>query len=404
MSDVRIRVGGGDAALPEEQAATNIPRTNKNVVSHRREDGSFVVAYRDDHFRAERVFPQYEKEEATQFIYIVGAEINALIIQDPSLQDYDFQVRVTALFNQPEKPVKTGSEKQGPSESALALGARLKQARAYAKISQYKLSDKVGVDRTLVSQIERGVNGSTHVKAMAKACGVRSEWLLTGEGDMVDTQADIAPVKKAKEPHVYVDGRKPINKTKATQDLGYRVLTARKHVGFSQTVLAGKIGIDPSTVSGIERGVYLTTHTEQLAIACGVRPEWVLTGKGAMLDMDGVEDHVVEPESAATTEPEVSYDTTTIMALIEKLYVSVGEVSEIYAKMSAVMDLPDRVDYFQTVVDDLGVVLAFAEKACTNTVNKKQDSVDVDRRSPTYAAAYEQARLDLIQELSDKGN
>lgn len=64
-----------------------------------------------------------------------------------------------------------------------------------------------------------------------------------------------------------------------------RLKAARDYAGLTQTGLAEKSGVKQGTISKIERGdTDSSTFTVQLAIACGVRPEWLAMGTEPMLD------------------------------------------------------------------------------------------------------------------------
>lgn len=70
----------------------------------------------------------------------------------------------------------------------MTLGDRLKAARRHAKLhTQEQLAKKSGVSQQTISKIERGmVDSSGFVVHLAKACGVRPEWLAMEDGEMVD--------------------------------------------------------------------------------------------------------------------------------------------------------------------------------------------------------------------------
>lgn len=77
---------------------------------------------------------------------------------------------------------------QGSKTHLMTLGERLKAARRYANLdTQEQLAKKSGVSQQTISKIERGlVDSSGYVVHLAKACGVRPEWLAMEDGEMVD--------------------------------------------------------------------------------------------------------------------------------------------------------------------------------------------------------------------------
>lgn len=70
---------------------------------------------------------------------------------------------------------------------------RLRLARETAKLTGVELSDKCGIDQSVISRYENGkrVAGMTanSVILLANALGVRSGWLLSGEEPMYDPKA-----------------------------------------------------------------------------------------------------------------------------------------------------------------------------------------------------------------------
>ena len=64
-----------------------------------------------------------------------------------------------------------------------------------------------------------------------------------------------------------------------------RLRAAREHSGLTQDQLAEKSGVKQGTISKIERGDSdSSTFTVELAVACGVRPEWLAMEQGEMID------------------------------------------------------------------------------------------------------------------------
>ena len=61
-----------------------------------------------------------------------------------------------------------------------------------------------------------------------------------------------------------------------------RLRLARKEAGLGQSALATASGVKQSVISDLERGEQLeTTRVVEMAIATGVNPIWLATGRGA---------------------------------------------------------------------------------------------------------------------------
>jgi transcriptional regulator with XRE-family HTH domain len=76
-------------------------------------------------------------------------------------------------------------------------------------------------------------------------------------------------------------------------NLGERIALARKHAKLTQPALAEKLNglMTQQNISLLERGVIKgTEYIVQIAMVCGVRPEWLATGQGEMTDGLYVED------------------------------------------------------------------------------------------------------------------
>lgn len=70
--------------------------------------------------------------------------------------------------------------------------------------------------------------------------------------------------------------------------LGERLRMAREHARITQAQLEERSGIKQATISKIERGESEnSTFTVRLAVACGVRPEWLDMEEGPMLGIKG---------------------------------------------------------------------------------------------------------------------
>lgn len=66
--------------------------------------------------------------------------------------------------------------------------------------------------------------------------------------------------------------------------LGERLKMAREHAGLTQKELEEKSGVLQQMISKVENGRQDTSaYVVQLAVACGVRPEWLALGQGEMV-------------------------------------------------------------------------------------------------------------------------
>lgn len=93
-------------------------------------------------------------------------------------------------YSQSIIPVKSQSSltahSMGSNLRRMNFGDRLKRARSYANLTQQGLADKSGVKQGTISKIERGdADSSTFIVQLSKACGVSSEWLAVGDGQML---------------------------------------------------------------------------------------------------------------------------------------------------------------------------------------------------------------------------
>lgn len=69
--------------------------------------------------------------------------------------------------------------------------------------------------------------------------------------------------------------------------LGERLKAARAHAGLTQLELSERSGASQQAISAIERGdADGSTQLVQIAVACGVRPEWLAMELGPMLQTD----------------------------------------------------------------------------------------------------------------------
>lgn len=75
----------------------------------------------------------------------------------------------------------------------MNLGDRVKAARRHAKLTQVELAKAVGITQQTLSKLEAGKSdGSVKLAEIAVECGVSTEWLSRGVGDMLDVTNRVA--------------------------------------------------------------------------------------------------------------------------------------------------------------------------------------------------------------------
>jgi len=88
-------------------------------------------------------------------------------------------------------------------------------------------------------------------------------------------------------PQVLEDARMPPPRAKIERTaFGDRMARARAHAGMSQKEAALAIGIKQPTISELEGTATKSAHTAKAAAVYGVRPTWLQTGEGPMLETD----------------------------------------------------------------------------------------------------------------------
>ena len=64
-----------------------------------------------------------------------------------------------------------------------------------------------------------------------------------------------------------------------------RLKKARAYSGLSQRALSEVVGMSQPGYQKLENGAVGSKFAAQIALACGVSPEWLVTGKGAMITL-----------------------------------------------------------------------------------------------------------------------
>ncbi|MDR1837553.1 MAG: helix-turn-helix transcriptional regulator [Treponema sp.] len=99
---------------------------------------------------------------------------------------------------------------------------RLRQFRAYAKLSQVEFGQRIDMAGNSYSQIETGVNPlkDRHIALICHAFGVNENWLRTGEGDMLIENSQSSP-----EQPIYDQNGQPLTKEEEVFMGTYRKLS-----------------------------------------------------------------------------------------------------------------------------------------------------------------------------------
>lgn len=85
----------------------------------------------------------------------------------------------------------------------------------------------------------------------------------------------------------YLQGHKAAYRFSSMKSLADRIKAARTHADLTQKELAQKVGVSQPVISQLEKGENLqSVHLLKIAGVCGVRAEWLDTGKGSMTETD----------------------------------------------------------------------------------------------------------------------
>ena len=132
-------------------------------------------------------------------------------------------------------------------------GERLRAARTAAGMSQADLAQRLGVKKTAISAMERGVVGVTrHIEKFNS---------IFGDIGLTPTKTKPGPARSAK-PKRPARSSKP--RSANPESDGQKIRRARIAAGMSQADLAQRLGVTNTAISTIERGVVgVTRHVEE---------------------------------------------------------------------------------------------------------------------------------------------
>jgi transcriptional regulator with XRE-family HTH domain len=99
------------------------------------------------------------------------------------------------------------------SDMRTEFGQRLFEARTYAKLTQTKLCQIVGMSQGTYGELERSGSSSSYTPAIATVCRVDVNWLAYGEGEMA-----LAPTKDRPPLARVSDRREPTHTIPSLED------------------------------------------------------------------------------------------------------------------------------------------------------------------------------------------
>lgn len=155
----------------------------------------------------------------------------------------------------------------------LSFAKRLRKERERAGLSQTRLARLCNLSGTMISCLERGGSAGSDkaVASVARALGVRPEWLRSGAGKReLDCTGELPSLQPA-----------------APQPFPERIKQLRKEAGLSQKQLANLVGVSTAAVSCWEtgvRGIPAGDNLVRLSQALGLDPAEVvkIDGKNAV--------------------------------------------------------------------------------------------------------------------------
>ncbi len=156
----------------------------------------------------------------------------------------------------------------------LSFAGRLKKERERAGLSQARLARMSNLSAPMISCLERGESAGSEkaVASVARALGVRPEWLRSGTGKRAsDSSDDLVGLQQA-----------------APLPFPERIKQLRLEAGLTRRQLADYVGVSISAVSCWETGsreVPTGNNLVKLAEALGIEPAEVvrIDGKKATL-------------------------------------------------------------------------------------------------------------------------
>lgn len=156
-----------------------------------------------------------------------------------------------------------------------SFARRVKTERERAGLSQTKLARMCGLSGTMISCIECGKSAGSEkaLVSVARALGVRPEWLRSGSGKREGDRSDHATLPK---PHPFPE----------------RIKQLRKEAGLSQRQLADFVGVSKAAVSCWETGVRdipAGNNLVRLAEVLGLDPAEVMKTGGKSVERNEVQ-------------------------------------------------------------------------------------------------------------------
>lgn len=161
---------------------------------------------------------------------------------------------------------------QSREASDDSIGARIKQIRLAANMTQAQFAEAIGLSRNYIAMIEIGQRAPSNrtLNDICREFGASTEWLRLGTGETPTAQSSEEP----------------------RGSIGARIKILRRSLGLNQTEFGARLGYRQTTVAGWENGGRAPNDAVVVSICreFGVSSDWLRFGTGETPPVGDCED------------------------------------------------------------------------------------------------------------------
>jgi transcriptional regulator with XRE-family HTH domain len=229
----------------------------------------------------------------------MGYEAWQLMVENFEPADHE----VSVISQREVPPYRCLEATQAPTASQdsqhIQIGTRLRKLREEQKISQADMAKAAGVTVSALSQLENGVSKNPRPNTLlgiARRLGRSVESLIDPAADATQPPKGLGPqalqlatwfdsLSDKQQRQVIDMGSRRSSRGKnidtSGKSLSERLAEARKHLGWTQAVLAERAGVSQSTIGNLESGTRSRPRNLlAIASALGVSAVWLEFGTG----------------------------------------------------------------------------------------------------------------------------